>query len=73
MSRDQNRGQPFRFFSHRSLDLGFQKSLAASEPNERNRPEFKTRNPGKGSFKEEKEEKDEKEKRIVLKIALFLL
>ena len=34
-------------YSQRSLDLGFQKNLAACEPNERNRLEFKNRNPGK--------------------------
>ena len=45
---------PFAF-SQTSLDEGFQKNLAASEPNEENRPEFKTPNPGKRRFKKKKE------------------
>ena len=43
-------------FSQTSLDEGFQKNLAASEPNEENIPEFKKPNPGKRRFKKQKEE-----------------
>ena len=46
-------------YSQRSLDLGFQKNLAACEPNERNRLEFKNRNPGKRRFKKEEEEEED--------------
>ena len=55
-------------YSQRSLDQGFQKNLAASEHDERNRLEFKTRNPGKRRFKEK-----EKKNKIVPKNALFAI
>ena len=44
-----------KYFSHRSLDLGFQKDLSLHEHNEENIPEFKTRNPGKRRQKRKKE------------------
>ena len=47
-------------YSQRSLDLGFQKNLAACEPNERNRLQLKNRNPGKRRFKKEKEKERRK-------------
>ena len=59
-------------YSQRSLDLGFQKNLAACEPNERNRLEFKNRNPGKRRFKKE-ERKGKDNKRSVPKNALFAI
>ena len=60
-------------YSQRSLDLGFQKNLAACEPNERNRLELKNRNPGKRRFKKKKEKGKEKEKDCTLKLTFFLL
>ena len=46
-----------KFFSHRSLDQGFQNNLAADEPNEETRPEVKTPNPGKRRKKKDKNKK----------------
>ena len=49
---------PNSFFSHRSLDQGFQKNLAADEPNEETRPEVKNPNPGKRRLKKKDKDKD---------------
>ena len=56
------------FFSHRSLDQGFQKNLAADEPNEETRPEVKTPNPGKRRLEKDNKKKEEDCTLILLKI-----